>query len=342
MDHRPRRMKRASLRAVAARAGVSLSTAARVASGSASVRPETRRRVEEAMRELLYVPAEPASPTRTVGLLIPSLENPIFPALAQAIEGRATAAGFAVILCSTAATARQETEYAHMLLERRVDAMIFISCEMTDLRGDHAHYARLIAEGARLLFVNGAIDTLAVPSVGVDEWAAGRIATQHLLDLGHRRIAFAAGPEHYMPTREKAAGMRTALELAGVEEGRVVHTEFTVEGGARALRELAEGPGGPPTGVICSNDLMAIGVMREALRLGLRVPEDLSVVGFDGIEACEWTRPPITTVEQPVEDIAEATVAALGSLVEGSGRLPHASFPPRLRVRRSTAPPRAP
>src|SRR5438128_742456 len=152
-----------SLRDVAQRAGVSVATASRVASGSASVRPETRRRVEQAMRELLYVaPGRPAA-AGMIGLLLPELANPIFPALAQAMEARATALGLATILCNTRESTLAESEYVHMLLERRVDGMIFISCEMADLEADHSHYASLLQQGARLVFVNGRVESLNIP-----------------------------------------------------------------------------------------------------------------------------------------------------------------------------------
>ena len=204
----------ASLRDVASRAGVSLATASRVASGVDGVRPETRARVENAMRDLLYVPPGRNSATGAIGLLVPELANPIFPALAQAMEARATEAGLATILCNTRAAAFREADYVHMLLDRRVDGMIFIACEMTHLGGEHEHYARLLAEGARLVFVNGALDGLDVACVSVDERHAGFLATRHLIALGHTRIGFVAGPADYLPTRLKAAG-----RVAGAGEG---------------------------------------------------------------------------------------------------------------------------
>jgi DNA-binding LacI/PurR family transcriptional regulator len=219
--------------------------------------------------------------------------------------------------------------------------MIFISCEMTNLSGEHDHYERLVEEGARIVFVNGALNSLRVPSVAVDERGAGELATQHLIDLGHRRIGYVAGPDYYLPTRQKAAGRESALRAAGLEaDGPVVHGEdFTVENGREAVRRmLASNPA--PTGVICSSDLMAIGVLQEAAAQGLRVPEDLSVVGFDGIEAGAWTSPPLTTVEQPIEEIAETAVNALRTLIaEPDKPLPDYSFRPRLRMRGSTAAP---
>jgi DNA-binding LacI/PurR family transcriptional regulator len=331
----------ASLRDVARHAGVSVATASRVISGFDGVRSETRDRVERAMRELLYVPPGRRPATGVIGLLVPSLENPIFPALAQAMEERATEAGFASILCNTTAAAFREVDYVHMLLDRGADGMIFINCEMTNMSGEHDHYARLVDEGARIVFVNGALNTLSVPSVAVDERSAGELATQHLIDLGHERIGYVAGPDHYLPTQQKAAGRDRALRAAGLApDGLVVHAgDFTVENGREGLRQLL-GMDSPPTGVICSSDLMAIGVLQEAVARGLRVPADLSVVGFDGIEAAAWTSPPLTTVEQPIEEIAETAVNALRTLIaEREKPLPDYSFRPSLRVRGSTAPP---
>jgi len=329
-----------NLRDVAQHAGVSLATASRVASGSASVRAETRERVERAMRELLYVAPGATAATGAIGLLVPELGNPIFPALAEEMERRATEAGLATILCNTAGSASREADYVHMLLERRVDGMIFISSEVTDLRSDHAHYRRLLREGARLVFVNGGSAQLDVTSVGVDERAAGRLATEHLLALGHTRIGFAAGDALVSPTREKGEGREEALRAAGIEpDGLVVNASFTVEGGREAFRGLVAAPGGPPTGIICSNDLMAIGVIREAEAHGIDVPGELSVIGFDGIDAASWNEPALTTVEQPIDEIAETAVRALRSLIEdGTQSLPNYVFRPRLKLGRSTAP----
>jgi DNA-binding LacI/PurR family transcriptional regulator len=331
-----------TLRDVAFRAGVSVATAWRVANGSPGVRDETRERVERAMRDLLYVPPDPRhrAATGLIGVLVPELENPIFPALAEAIETRAAPRGLASILCNTTSAAFREIDYVHMLLDRGVEGMIFISCEMTNLRGDHDHYARLVDEGARIVFVNGAVHTVDVPSVGVDERAAGELATQHLLDLGHAHVGFVAGPEHYLPTQLKGAGRAAALSAAGSsEDGLVAYSDFSLEGGCRGIAELLERPQ-PPTAVICSSDVMAIGVLHEAARRGLRVPHDLSVVGFDGIEATKWSVPELTTVEQPIDQIAASAVQTLQLLIaQPDAPLPNSYYRPALRVRASTAAP---
>jgi DNA-binding LacI/PurR family transcriptional regulator len=332
----------ASLRDVADRAGVSVATASRVATGSARVREPTRERVLQAMRELLYVPPGASTPTGAVGLLLPEFANPIFAALVQAMETRATEAGFASILCNTGGSALREVDYVHMLLERRVDGMIFICAEITDVRGKHDHYAQLVERGARLVFVNGTSESLDVTAVGVDERAAGRLATEHLLELGHRQIGFVAGEAYAVPTREKLQGRDDALLAAGVgPNGFVAHAGFTVGGGRHALRALMQSVD-RPSGVICSNDLMAIGALQEAAALGLRVPSDLSIVGFDGIEAASWTQPPLTTVEQPIQDIAETAIQALRDQIDDPGQaLPNYVFRPQLRVGGTSGPPPA-
>jgi DNA-binding LacI/PurR family transcriptional regulator len=315
-----------------------------VLNGSAAVRPETRARVERAARELLYVvPGHAAAGTTgAIGLLMPEFQNPVFASLAQALEARATAAGFATIICNTAGSAMREVDYVHMLLERRVDGMVFVCSEVTDVRGEHAHYRALLEQGARLVFVNGGSEQLPVTSIGVDERASGKLATEHLLELGHRRIGFIAGGQFAQATHEKALGRADALHEAGLQADRwVAHASFTLDGGRHALRALVECANGDrPTGVICSNDLMAIGALQEATALGLCVPDDVSIVGFDGIDATLWTQPPLTTIEQPIDEIAETTVGALRALMrDPATTLPRYVFRPRLRAGGTTAPP---
>ena len=331
----------ASLRDVADRAGVSLATASRVASGSTAVRPETRDRVEGAMRELLYVPPGRVETTSAIGLFVPEFSNPVFAALAEAMEMHAARSDLATILCNTHGSAGRERDYVRMLLERGVEGMIFISAEITDVRGRHSHYAKLLDRGARLVFVNGGSEELDVTSVGVDERAAGRIATEHLVSLGHERIGFVAGHAYALPTREKTLGHLDALRSAELRDGLVAHSDFTVGGGRTALRELLAKPKAlRPTAVICSSDLMAIGAMQEADAQGLGVPEDLSIVGFDGIDAASWTNPPLTTVEQPIDEIARTAVEALSSKVERPDeRQPSYVFRPQLRPGGTTASP---
>jgi DNA-binding LacI/PurR family transcriptional regulator len=330
------------MREVARQAGVSLATVSRVLSGSAPVRPHTRERVERALRETLYVAPGNRIRTGVIGLLVPDLENPIFPELAQALETIAAEAGFSTILCNTTPSALEEDAYVHMLIERGVDGMVFISSQLTNPAADHAHYFRALQEGARVVLVNCGHEELAAPSVGVDERAAGDLAATHLLGLGHRRIGFVAGLEHYMPTREKTAGLRDALGRHGIEldPSLITHAEWGFAGGAEGARRLlALGPE-RPSALLASSDVMAIGALFAAHEAGVRVPDDLSIVGFDGVAVGAYTVPPLTTVAQPTKEIAATTVEALTRLIERPEReVPHSVFRPRLVERGSTAPP---
>jgi DNA-binding LacI/PurR family transcriptional regulator len=292
------------------------------------------------MRDLLYVPPG-RSEASAIGLFVPEFSNPVFAALAEAMEMHAARSGLATILCNTHGSATRERDYVRMLLERGVEGMLFISAEVTDVRGRHSHYAKLLDRGARLVFVNGGSEDLDVTSVGVDERAAGRIATEYLVELGHERIGFVAGEPYALPTREKTAGHLDALESAGLQDGLIAHSEFTLDGGRTAVRDLLARPARKrPTGIICSSDLMAIGAMQEALAQGLTIPHDLSIVGFDGIAAASWTNPPLTTVEQPIDEIARTAVDALRDQVaRPAERQPSYVFRPTLRPGGTTSAP---
>ncbi|MCP9484519.1 MAG: substrate-binding domain-containing protein [Gaiellaceae bacterium MAG52_C11] len=289
------------------------------------------------MRDLLYLPPRWTLPTQAIGLLVPDLVNPIFPLLAQAIEENARKAGFATILCNTASSPKLEVDYFRALRERRVAGMMFLCSDVLD----RAQYTRFLDDGVRLVFVNSDSEGLDATLIGIDERAAGRVASEHLLELGHTSIGLATGSQNSMATRLKRDGAQRALQLAGLDPtGWIAYESFTFEGGRRALRALQETMERSPTGVICANDLIAIGVMAEAAEQGLRVPGDLSVVGFDGTLAASYCSPPLTTIEQPVADLAESAVKALVTLVAESRRsLPSLIFQPRLRVGGSTGPP---
>jgi DNA-binding LacI/PurR family transcriptional regulator len=192
------------------------------------------------------------------------------------------------------------------------------------------------------MFVNGGAPTLDVPDVRVDEHAAGYLATRHLLELGHTRIGLVAGPLRSVPTRAKTAGWQAALEEYGVtpDPGLLAHAEYGASGGADCARRLL-GPG-RPTAVVCASDLMALGAISEARRLALDVPGDLSVVGFDDIPMAAYATPALTTLAQPIAEMAAVAVDCLVAELEGAAAssIPHSRvFRPRVVVRGSTAAP---
>lgn len=328
---------------IAAAAGVSISTVSRVLNRRDGVNDATRKRVLAVLAELPYNPRGVGALQRTgvIALLVPELSNPIFPAFAEALETRATRRGYSSLLCNTRSASMREEGYVRMLLARGVQGMVFVSPECSDTAASHEHYRTLVAEGVHMVFVNASLPALEIPSVSVDEQVAGYAATRHLLQLGHRRIGFVAGPSRSLPSRAKAAGWQLALEEAelAADTALVAHAPYGAAGGAAAAGRLLAQPD-PPSAVICSSDLMAIGAVSEARRRGLRVPEELSVVGFDDIPMAQYVTPALTTLAQPITEIARAAIDVLLTALEGSGPSGAHSrvFRPRLVVRDSTAP----
>jgi DNA-binding LacI/PurR family transcriptional regulator len=329
---------------IAEAAGVSISTVSRVLNRRAGVNEETRRRVLQVLVEKPYTPRGLGALQRTgvLGLLVPELSNPVFPAFAEALETRAARRGYSSVLCNTRSASMREEEYVRMLLARGVDGMVFVSPESTDAAASHEHYRQLKDEGVHMVFVNGGMPSLDVPDVCVDEQAAGYLAARHLIELGHRRIGFVCGPARSMPSRLKAAGWEAALDEAGLAPDRalIAHAPYGAPGGAAAAARLLETV--RPTAVICSSDLMALGAISEAQSRGLVVPRDLAVVGFDDIPLASYCTPALTTLAQPIAEIARAAIDGLLADLEGSAVINpvHSRvFRPRLVVRASSAPP---
>jgi DNA-binding LacI/PurR family transcriptional regulator len=328
---------------IADAAGVSISTVSRVLNRRPGVHEETRRRVLSALAELRYTPRGLGvlHSTGVLGLLVPELTNPVFPAFAEALEARAAERGYSTVLCNTQAASLREEEYVRMLLSRGVAGMIFVSPESTDSLAPHGHYKRLREDGVRMVFVNGGLPTLDVPDVCIDEQVAGYLATRHLVGLGHQRIGFVSGPAHSVPTRLKRAGWQAALEEAGLDADPtlVAHARYGAEGGVTATAHLLDVA--DPTALVCASDLMAFGALREAGRRSLGVPGELSIVGFDDIPMAPYAAPPLTTLAQPIVEMARTAVDGLIAELEGEdavGVLAHSRvFRPQLVVRESTA-----
>ncbi|GAU69457.1 putative transcriptional repressor MalR [Streptomyces sp. NBRC 110611] len=337
---------------IAAEAQVSEATVSRVLNGRAGVAASTRQRVLAALDLLGH--ERPVRLRRRsaglVGLVVPELTNPIFPAFAQVIEQSLAGHGYTPVLCTRIPGGATEDELVEQLEERGVTGIVFLSGLHADTRADPARYHRLTARGVPYVLINGYHETIDAPFVSPDDGAAARMAVRHLAELGHERIGLAVGPARYVPSRRKAEGFVAALgESFGLSRGqaerRVQHTLFSVEGGHAAAAALLDAG---CTGIVCGSDLMALGVVRAARGRGLDVPGQLSVVGFDDSPLIAFTDPPLTTVRQPVRAMATAAVGALIEEIHdrAQGRTPTQRtefvFQPELVVRGSTGPVRAP
>lgn len=325
---------------IAAAAGVSEATVSRVINNKPGVAESTRQQVLTALDVLGYErPSQfRAKAVSLVGLIVPELVNPIFPAFAQTIESHLVRFGYTPVLCTQTPAGVHEDDYVRMLLDRGVAGIIYVSGIHADTTESTDRYARLRDLGLPIVLINGYREGVDAPFISNDDVASMDLALHHLVQLGHRRIGLAVGSERFVPVIRKIKGYRDAMRsLLGDEDvdELVQTTMFTLEGGASAAGRLIERGA---TAAVCGSDLMALGAIREARARGLRVPEDFSVVGYDDSLLIAFTDPPLTTVRQSVQSMGEAAVRALLDEIGGEGR-PRGEFVfrPELVVRRSTA-----
>jgi len=332
---------RARLSDIARQADVSEATVSRVLNDRPGVAAETRQAVLTALDVLGY--ERPARLRKRsaglVGLVVPELDNPIFPAFAQTIESALAQSGYTPVLCTQTPGGVTEDEYVEMLLDRQVAGIVFVSGLHADTAADHERYRKLIARPLPIVLINGYAEGIEAPFVSCDDREAGELAVEHLVALGHRRIGLISGPDRFLPVQRKLAGFRAAMRrLVGASDAEIDElialSLFGVEGGkAAANRLLDKGV----TGITCGSDLMALGAIRAARQRGLSVPGDVSVVGYDDSPLMAFTDPPLTTLRQPVIAMAVAAVRALVDEINGHAA-PNSEyvFRPELVARGST------
>ncbi|WP_069770046.1 LacI family DNA-binding transcriptional regulator [Streptomyces sp. LUP30] len=334
-----------TLAVVAREAGVSVPTASKVVNGREDVAPETRRRVTEALNRLGYVrrPRFDASkPPRLVDLVVHALDSPRSGAILRGVEEAAHDAGLDLVVSAALSRnrgGRPQRGWLDKLTVRGSAGVLFNLAELTG-----SQYAWL--EQHRIPFVM--IDPVLEPppgvmSVGAANWQGGVTATEHLLTLGHERIAVITGPRRKMCSSARVAGYRSALASAGVAQ----RPEYLRDGSFdesvayRRMLELLD-LSAPPTAVFVCSDRMALGVYRALVERGLRIPNDVSVVGFDDLPESRWTAPALTTVRQPLAEMAATAMRMLVRMMDGERpEGTRTELSTRLVQRASTAPPRA-
>ncbi|GAA4211106.1 LacI family DNA-binding transcriptional regulator [Microbispora amethystogenes] len=325
---------------IAAQAGVSEATVSRVLNGKAGVAPATRQAVLTALDLMGYERPQRLRQRSNglVGLVIPELGNPIFPAFAQAMEKSLIQHGYTPILCTQEPGGAPEDEFTEMLLDRGVSGIVFVSGLHADTNARMDRYTRLTDRGLPIVLVDGYSDAIPAPFISPDDRLAARLAVQHLVDLGHERIGLALGQRRFVPVIRKIEGFAQAMaQLLGVTdvEDLVQHSLFSVEGGQAAAGALIERG---CTGIFCASDLMALGAIRAARERGLSVPGDVSVVGFDDSPLMAFTDPPLTTVRKPIGAMAAAAVQTLLEEIGGTpAKHVELVYQPELVVRGSTS-----
>jgi DNA-binding LacI/PurR family transcriptional regulator len=276
--------------------------------------------------------------TQTIAFLLPDIPDPFFVSLISGIQRYAQERDYAILLCVTQGDAAREEHYLNLLHAKQVDGALVDGLVLPPSR-----IARFVEDGFPMVCLDRDVDSPAVPLVQVDNRLGGRRATDHLLSLGHTRIAHVSGaePDRLRHSQERFAGYQEALSHAGlgVDPRLVVTGNFTEEGGHQATRALLDS-GARFSAVFAANDLSAIGAVRAIFESGQSVPEDVSVVGFDDIHISAFVRPQLTTIQQPAAEIARRATEILIALIHGQRvRDRRHLLEPRLVVRASSAPP---
>jgi DNA-binding LacI/PurR family transcriptional regulator len=323
---------------VAKKVGVSEATVSRVLNGKPGVSDSTREAVLTALDVLGYERPSKlrGQRARLIGLVLPEVQNPIFPALAEVIGANLAQRGFTPVLCARTTGGLSEANYVDMLLEQHASGVVFTGGNFAEAAASHEHYRLLQARGVPVVLINALADNLGFPCVSTDDGSAAAQAFAHLSALGHDRIGLVLGPEDHMPSRRKLAAFTEAAQRAGIGVAPVEHALFSLEGGqAATTRMLRQGV----TGIICASDVLALGAIRGVRRAGLTVPGDVSVVGYDDSAWLNCTDPPLTTVRQPIQSMGGSAVALLVKQMETAVAHPEELlFEPELVVRGSTGP----
>jgi len=303
---------KATIYDIAREAGVSIATVSQVINGKGKISEKRRAEIIEIMERLHYQPSAIAAAltgkqTYTLGLLVPDISNPYFAELARAVEDRSRQLGYSVVICSTDNKDERVERYLNLLQQKRVDGM------MIGTGIDNAEIlSPLLQQSIPVALIARHMPSLSVHTVTIDDILGGALAAEHLLELGHTRLAVLSEPSKVSSSQERVRGFRETLIKAGqtLEPNQIRESAADLSS-AKKEALLLLGENDHPTGLFCCNDIQAIGALQAAKELGLRVPEDVSIIGFDNTILASVTSPPLTTVAQPIEELGHRAVDLL-------------------------------
>ncbi len=298
------------IREIARRAKVSTATVSRTINGIPTVDPQLAKRVRKVIEKLGYYPNTQARAlvsgrSRIFGLIVSEITNPFFPEIVQTFENLAVENNYEILLTSTVHDQKRMESSVRRMIERRVDGVAILTFGMEDSLLDHLRFRKV-----PLVFVDVGPDAPGIVNIRINYLNGIRQAVQHLAALRHTRIAFIAGPANLKSALARKDAFKSSMTEIGLSPDLIVEGNHRMDGGMRALVEFNHLTK-PPTAVLCSNDMTAIGVMREAYDQEIRIPDDLSVVGFDDIRLAEFTIPPLTTVQMSQMELAKVAFEAL-------------------------------
>jgi len=303
------------IREIARRAKVSTATVSRTINRVPTVDPQLAKRVWKVVDELGYYPNTQARAlvsgrSRIFGLIVSEITNPFFPEIVQTFENLAVENNYEILLTSTVHDPKRMESSVRRMIERRVDGVAILTFGMEDVLLDHLRFRKV-----PLVFVDVGPNAPGIVNIRIDYLNGIRQAVQHLAALRHRRIAFIAGPSNLKSAIARRAAFKTSMTEIGLSPDLIVEGNHRMDGGMRALVEFSH-LSNRPTAVLCSNDMTAIGVMREAYDQDIKIPGDLSVIGFDDIRLAEFTIPPLTMVQMSQMELAKIAFHALLSEVQ--------------------------
>ncbi|WNS78733.1 LacI family DNA-binding transcriptional regulator [Domibacillus sp. DTU_2020_1001157_1_SI_ALB_TIR_016] len=322
---------------VAEKAGVSISTVSKVLNNTGNLAEKTRNKVKATMLELNYQPSVVASVRKRlqmIGLLIPNIANPFMAEVARVIENHVKRHGYSLMICSTDNDLKNEVEYVSILKQKYTEGIIVA----TGLRKGQAVKA-LIKADLPIALLSRDVPSLAVNTVLVDDYLGGYEATNHLINLGHTKIAMITEDTVFSTLQARVNGYRKSLEEAGLnyDESLVLTNNTSLEEGKKSMLSLLK-KSNPPTAVFASTESLAIGAMQGAHELNLKVPDEVSIIGFDDTVLSTICEPPLTTIAQPIEEMGEKVVELLIEEIEKKkASKQRVMLSPKLIVRKSTA-----
>jgi LacI family transcriptional regulator len=331
-----------TIRDVAAHAKVSKATVSRYLNGSLALPPETAERIDTAIVALNYRQNSLArrlslGSSETIGLAMPDVANPFFAEIADEVELAASERGYGLSLCITRNQLDRESLYIGWLDTQHLDGLILVSN-----RPDDGSLSKLIGTRRNIVLIDEDVPGVDVPKVFVDNVQGGYLATKHLLEAGHRRIAHVSGPRGLFTVQERCEGYRRALAEAGIpyDEALVCFGSYEREFGAAALARLLA-LRSPPTAVFAASDYLAVGMLEAMRDRAIGVPADMSIVGFDDMEFASLLMPPISTLHQSARELGRKGVDMLLARLSGDAPSTTERLPVRLIQRASVAPPRS-
>lgn len=338
-------MKQITIYDIAKEANVSVATVSRVLNDTAPVKGSTRAVIEDIIKKYNFQPNGMArsllkKETGIIGVIVPDLTNPFFPEVLEGAEQEAQQSGYTFLLSNTFGDYRKESEYLSIMREKRVDGTIFLGGRI-NLKQCEAHLVEELVQYASAIptvLVNGGLRNTDLVRVTADESAGTALAVQHLIQLGHREIGFIGGESHMTTTSIKLRAFRKCLKEAGLDIRNewILPDSFSIDSGKRQMMKLLEMKE-QPTAVFCVNDYTAIGAIKAAAEMGLTIPDDMSVVGFDDIPLAHHFIPELTTVSQQAGDLGRTAVQVLKAMMNDQKVKKHTLLEPQLIVRQSSS-----